>query len=111
MAGPRGHKGSPGEQRPRQGLPPWGLNRTPEHKLAGEASPGLVDSQAWAPRVWQAGGREHLPQGLVGAWPSRAPELELVGEASPGPVDFQAWAPQGTAVWRKGVPGSGPSGS
>ncbi|KAJ1125951.1 hypothetical protein NDU88_004364 [Pleurodeles waltl] len=34
--------------KPKMGLPPWGPVGAPEHKLAGEDSPGLLDYQAWA---------------------------------------------------------------
>ncbi|KAJ1189483.1 hypothetical protein NDU88_006228 [Pleurodeles waltl] len=50
----------------------WGPAWGPEAKLAGEASPGPVDSQFWA------------PQGTAG-WKTRAPTPGPVG-AQPGPL-------------------------
>ncbi|KAJ1117975.1 hypothetical protein NDU88_006170 [Pleurodeles waltl] len=62
--------------KPRMGAPTlwpagdlaWGPAGAPELKLEGEASPGLADSQARAPQLQQAEGRERLPQGPAGAW-------------------------------------------
>ncbi|KAJ1161333.1 hypothetical protein NDU88_001820 [Pleurodeles waltl] len=80
--------------------PGEGLAGAPKSELAGEASLGPVDSEAWAPQgtaAWKKGVPAPGPSG----GPARAPEPKLAGEASPGPVDSQAWAPQGTAGWRK----------
>ncbi|KAJ1121888.1 hypothetical protein NDU88_000397 [Pleurodeles waltl] len=101
MAGPQGHKGSPGalasgarRQRPGWGLPPQGLPEpwpgASELKPEGKASLGLTDSQAQAPQGtggWRMGAPAPGPgRGQGPGAQSKLSEHSHALESSPDPV-------------------------
>ncbi|KAJ1179502.1 hypothetical protein NDU88_004736 [Pleurodeles waltl] len=89
--------------------PGGGPAGAPEAKLAGEASPGKVDSQVWAPQG-TAGWRKGAPAPGPGGGRARAPEPKLAGEAFLGPCRLPDLGPSGYGRLEQGSTPQGPVG-